>query len=78
MRFSLHARAKEHFVQKHYGDGIEFIIASSQSKKDEVIDVLKEVYKCKYSEILFIDDSEENVSRFRIKGCVAAMPDELI
>lgn len=67
MRFSLHSEAKKTFVNKHYGD-IDFLMASSQEKKEDVIRILKKAYDLDYKNILFIDDMKENVDKMKELG----------
>lgn len=68
MRFSLHMDAKIAFIQKHYGNDIKFIIASSQERKADVVQVLKETNRCDTSEILFVDDMDCNISNMSDLG----------
>ena len=58
----MHMDAKIAFIQKHYGNDIEFIMASSQERKADVVQILKETNRCDTSEILFVDDMDCNVS----------------
>ena len=68
MRFSLHMDAKIAFIQKHYGNDIEFIMASSQERKADVVQILKETNRCDTSEILFVDDMDCNISNMSDLG----------
>jgi len=56
MKFSFHLNAKQAFVDKHYGKGIEVISAASQELKLQGVKILQKVINCKENEILFIDD----------------------
>lgn len=62
MRFSLHMDAKIAFIQKYYGNDIKFIMAFSQERRADVVQVLKETNRCDTSEILFVDDMDCNIS----------------
>ena len=56
MKFSFHLKAKQAFIDKHYGKGIEVITSASQELKLQGIKVLQKVNNCKLSEVMFIDD----------------------
>lgn len=74
MRFSLHMEAKKQFVKKHYGDDIEFVMASSQEMKNDILRILCKEHNIEPSEVLFIDDLKENVDRAHDAGYKVIFP----
>ena len=58
MKFSFHLKAKQAFVDKHYGKGIEVISAASQELKLQGIKILQKVDNCELCEVMFIDDRQ--------------------
>ncbi len=68
MKFSLHAKTKQNFINNHYGNDIGFIIASTQENKDDVLETMAKAKRIERSRILFIDDDMENIKRIREKG----------
>ena len=58
MKFSFHLKAKQSFIDNHYGKGIEVIVAASQEHKLQGVKVLQRINCCKSDEILFIDDRQ--------------------
>ena len=76
MRFSLHMEAKKQFVKKHYGDDIEFVMASSQEMKNDVLRILCKEHNVEPYEVLFIDDFKENVQRAKEAGYKAILPEK--
>ena len=77
MKFSFQLKAKENFVHKHYGNDIEFLISKSQEMKVEGIKVIRAINNCNLDEILFVDELEENIDRFKKLGINALVPDEV-
>lgn len=61
MKHTLHFKAKEAFIHKHYGLDIELISAGSQERKADVLRVLQSVYDCRADEVLFVDDKQSTV-----------------
>ena len=56
MKFSFHLKAKQAFIDKYYGNGIEVISAASQELKLQGIKVLQKISNCELNEVMFIDD----------------------
>lgn len=77
MKFSLHMDAKIAFIQKHYGNDIKFIMASSQECKADVVQILKKTNMCDTSEILFVDDMDCNISNMSDLGYSAVSVNNL-
>ena len=77
MRFSIHFKAKEKFVHKHYGKDIKLISASSQERKIDVVDILKQIHQCSNENILFVDDNEKIIDKMKDIGIFAITPDDV-
>ncbi len=77
MRFSLHFKAKEHFIHKYYGDDIELISTRNQELKVDAVKIIKIINDCNLDEILFVDDIKENIVRFNNFGIKALLPNEV-
>ena len=74
MNFSFHLKAKQSFINKHYGKDIEVISASSQELKLKGAKILKKINNCNLNEIIFIDDKQdiiELLSHSGIKAIIA-------
>ncbi|MCI9077585.1 MAG: hypothetical protein HFH68_01505 [Lachnospiraceae bacterium] len=65
------------FIRKHYGNDIKFVIVSSQERKADVIQILKETNGYHASEILFIDDMNCNISNMSALGYSAVNVNDL-
>ena len=61
MKFSFHLKAKQSFINKHYGSDIEIISTASQELKLDGVKIIKNLNNCKLEEILFIDDRQDVV-----------------
>ena len=77
MQFSFNIKAKEAFVHNNYSDKIEVISTNSQKSKVEAIKIIRKLNACKLNEILFVDDLEENIARFKDMGVKALLPNEV-
>ena len=77
MRFSLHMKAKEIFIKNNYGDDIEFLSASSQERKIDVVKLMCEIHNCKLENILFVDDMVDNINNMKNLGIYALTPDDI-
>ena len=77
MRFSFHLKAKQNFVNKYYGDDIEFISAKNQETKVDAVKIIGRINNCNVNEILFVDDIEENIIRLKDIGVHSLLPDEV-
>ena len=73
MKFTFHLKAKQSFVNKHYGKDIEVISTSSQELKLKCVKIIQRINNCNLDEILFIDDQQdviELLSQCGIKGII--------
>lgn len=77
MQFSFNIKAKEAFVHNHYSDKIEVISTNSQKSKVGAIKIISKLNDCNLNEILFVDDLEENIDRFKNMGVKALLPSEV-
>ena len=77
MKFSFHLNAKKYFVHKHYFEDIEVISTRSQELKIEAVKIIRRINNCNLDEMLFVDDLEENIVRFKNMGIHALLPDEV-
>ena len=77
MRFSFHLKAKQNFVNKYYGDDIEFISAKNQETKVDAVKIIGRINNCNVNEILFVDDIEENIIRLKDIGVHSLLPGEV-
>ena len=68
MKFSFHFKAKENFINKHYGNDIELISAGSQQLKLDGIKILQKHNKCALNEILFVEDLEDTINYLKNNG----------
>ncbi len=75
---SLHLKAKGSFVWKHYGEDVEMVAARDQQTKVLVVNVLKRVYDLDYSEILFVDDMEQNIEMMKELGVTAIHLNDIV
>lgn len=73
MRMSLHARAKQFFINHHYGEDIELLSVSSQDGKVEAVKILQEIHGCEPCEVLYIDDVPEIVTMMQQHGYVSVL-----
>lgn len=68
MKFSFHLKAKQNFINKHYGDDIEVISASTQELKLDGVKIIKRLNNCNLEEILFIDDRSDVIDLLNANG----------
>ena len=68
MKFSFHFKAKQNFINKHYGNDIELISASSQQLKLDGIKIIQKLNNCNLDEILFIEDLEDTIKYLSNNG----------
>ena len=71
MKFSFHLKAKQYFLDKHYGKGIEVLCTSSQELKLIGVKILSKIEHCKLKEILLIDDREDVIEDLNQEGVKA-------
>ena len=77
MKFSFHLKAKKHFVHKYYFEDIDVISTRSQEMKVEAVKIIRKINNCNLDEMLFVDDLEENIVRFKNMGIYALLPNEV-
>ena len=68
MKFSFHLKAKQNFINKHYGNDIEVISASTQELKLDGVKIIQRLNNCNLDEILFIDDRNDVVNLLNSNG----------
>lgn len=74
MKSSLHKRAKEAFIHKHYGKDIPLIVAADGKNKPFVAGVLSRVFELKHGEVLELDDEESVIKAMREDDFLAVTP----
>ena len=74
MRFSFHLKAKENFINKHYGNYIKLFSCKSQDEKCDAVRIIRAINNCNLDEMLFIDEQKRNLKRFRKMGINAMSP----
>ena len=77
MKTSLHADAKQHFIDVHYGDDIRLLSTCSAESKVEIVSILQDVFGCEPCEVLFIDDLREVVDSMKRNGYVSLLASEV-
>ena len=77
MKFSFHLKAKQAFVDKHYGKGIEVISAASQELKLQGVKILQKVIKCELGEVMFIDDRQTVIELLKDNGVKGLLAEEI-
>lgn len=77
MKFSFHLKAKQNFIHKYYGNDIEVIACYPQERKVDSVKIIQKVHNCNLSEMLFVDDIEDNVDRLNNLGVCALLIDEV-
>ena len=78
MKFSFHLKAKQAFLDKHYGKGIEVISAASQEHKLQGVRVLQKTVNCRADEVLFVDDRKTVIELLRAGGVTGLLADEIV
>ena len=77
MKFSFHLKAKQSFINKHYGEDIEIISASSKELKLKGTKILKKINNCNLNEILFIDDRQDIIELLSQNGIKAILAENI-
>lgn len=77
MKFSFHLKAKQTFINEHYGNDIEVISTSEQELKLKGIRVIAKINNCKLDEILFIDDNLDVIALLGKNGIKAIHIDDI-
>ena len=75
MKYSFHFKAKQRFLETHYGQDIELLATASQELKLNCIKVLQRMNNCRLDEILFVDDRRDVIELLEkngIQGILAA------
>ena len=78
MKFSFHLKAKQNFVNKHYGNDIEVISASTQELKLDGVKIIQRLNSCNLEEILFIDDRQDVVELLNANGITAILVNDIV
>ena len=68
MKFSFNLKAKQSFINKHYGSDIEIVSVASQQMKLEGIKIIQKIVDCNLDEILFVEDLEDTISYLTDNG----------
>lgn len=68
MKFSFDFKAKQNFINKHYGDNIELISAGSQQLKLDGIKIIQRMNNCNLDEIIFIEDLKDTINYLNSNG----------
>ena len=77
MKFSFHFKAKQNFINKHYGDDIELVSAGNQQLKLDGIKIIQKHNKCELNEILLIEDLEKTINYLKDNGINAINVNEI-
>ena len=68
MKFSFHFKAKQNFINKHYGSDIELISVGTQELKLDGIKIIAKANNCSLDEIIVIDDLDETINYLKQNG----------
>lgn len=71
MKFSFNLKAKQSFINKHYGNDIEVVSVGSQQLKLDGIKILAKANNCSLDKILFIEDLDDTVNYLKENGIYA-------
>ena len=77
MKFSFHLKAKQNFINKHYGNDIEVISASTQELKLDGVKIIQRLNSCDLEEILFIDDREDVIKLLNSNGIKSILVNDI-
>ena len=77
MKFSFHLKAKQNFINKHYGNDIEVISASTQELKLDGVKIIQRLNSCDLEEILFIDDREDVIKLLNSNGIKSTLVNDI-
>ena len=78
MKFSFHLKAKQRFIDRHYGKGIEVITSASQEHKLQGVKVLQKINNCRPEEILFVDDRQYVLDLLAQYGIKVILADDIV
>ena len=68
MKFSFHLKAKQTFINKHYGNDIEVISSATKELKIDGVKIIQRFENCNIEEILFIDDRQDVIDLLNNNG----------
>lgn len=68
MKFSFHLKAKQAFINKHYGNDIEVISSATKELKIDGVKIIQRFENCNIDEILFIDDRQDVIDLLNNNG----------
>lgn len=68
MKFTFHLKAKQSFINKYYGEGIEVISTSSRELKLKGLKVLQRINNCNLDEVLLIDNRQDVIDLLTNNG----------
>ena len=68
MKFSFHLKAKQAFINKHYGNDIEVISSATKELKIDGVKIIQRFENCNIEEILFIDDRQDVIDLLNNNG----------
>ncbi len=77
MRSTVNCKAKDSFIRKHYGEGIEVVGTAGQERKKDVIRILTRHLRIKPEEMLFVDDLEATLDMLKETGVTGVHVSEL-
>lgn len=77
MKFSFHLKAKQNFINKHYGNDIEVVSASTQELKLDGVKIIQRLNSCDLEEILFIDDREDVIKLLNSNGIKSILVNDI-
>lgn len=76
-KYTFHLKAKQAFVNKHYGKDIEVIFVSANELKIDGVRIIQKYHHCKLDEILFVDDKKEVIEMMSANGVKALLVDDI-
>ena len=77
MNFTFHLKAKQSFINKHYGEDIEILSTSSQELKLKGVKIIQKINNCNLDEILFIDDRKDVIELLTQNGVKGIIVDDI-
>lgn len=77
MKFSFHLKAKQSFINKHYGNDIEVLYTATQKLKVDGVKIIQKLNNCKLEEILFIDDRQDTIENLRKYGINSMLANDI-
>lgn len=78
MNFSFHLKAKQNFINKHYGEDIEVISVSRQELKLDGVKIIQRINNCNLQEILFIDDRQDVIELLSSNGIKSILVNDIL